>query len=839
MVRYPNLPQAVPSLAVEPPLNVLVMISSPSGFPALDVEQEMGKLETATAGLRSAGRLTLHRLESPTLEALQAILRRGQAFHVFHFVGHGGWDAQAEDGLLLLQDESGKGRPVTGEVLEVLLGGHDALRLAILNACEGARTSAGNPFAGVAQTLVRGGVPSVIAMQLPISDEAAIALSGEFYAALADGYPVDAALAEARKAIFARVSAVEWAIPVLYLRAVDGTIFDVKGADPAAHTPVEVPVAGATAAAAGAGMASTGTTETVGATGTARATETVGGVGTAGAAEESPTPTPQPIWRKYWWAGLIGVALVVILAVVLVQALGGASGFTRTSVPGVSTENHLNRVAAGSDLLVAVGQDGSQAAVWTSPDGTTWSEPEARLGAGTINMVIPVEQGFVAVGILGNGPEVWLSPDGGTWTHATSIEGPIFGGVKLVMNRVTAVGDRLFAVGFEEIRDPTVRVAAVWTSDDQGATWERVSSASFFGQGDDARMRDLEAGPNGVLVAVGLEVIGNDTNGAAWVSSDGGVTWTQDTLDGPQLGGAGEQNIATVVAGGPGFVAVGEDGDDAGIWTSTDGTRWRKELASARGGRQRGTGSDLRRAYRVRVHRGRERERARRGRRRGVDLGERHRLGPSAGLELRGPGRRQDVRGGLLLGPAGQRGELDNRGRGGRGCLARTRRELLILSIADQAGATSTVTGTARRVASRTGQWSAPQEAISRSLSGSTPSASIATRTATESGPAETPESIPNRPRSSDSLSTSTSSRDSATSSWAARSAISVHTQLATAARNAHPGDGPVPDPPIDAGISVTSNSPVGPVTETRRPLSSLADAGESVYRASSGWSLR
>jgi hypothetical protein len=576
VVRYPNLPQAVPSLAVEPPLNVLVMISSPSGFPTLDVEQEMGKLETATAELRSAGRLTLHRLESPTLEALQAILRRGQDFHVFHFVGHGGWDAQSEDGLLLLQDESGKGQPVTGEVLEVLLGGHDPLRLAILNACEGARTSAANPFAGVAQTLVRGGVPSVIAMQLPISDEAAIALSGEFYAALADGYPVDAALAEARKAIFARVSAVEWAIPVLYLRAVDGTIFDVQGANPDAHHAVEVPLAGAA-------IATTGAAATTGGAGGAAAgvTESVGGTGTT-VGDEEPTPRPQPVWRKYWWAGLIGVALVVILAVVLVQALGGGSGFTRTSVPGVSTDNHLNRVAAGSDLLVAVGQDGNQAAVWTSPDGTTWSEPEARLGAGTINMVIPVEQGFVAVGILGNSPEVWLSPDGGTWTHATSIEGPIAGGVKLVMNRVTAVGDRLFAVGFEEL-NRTSRLAAMWTSDDQGATWTRVESDSFAGQATDARMRDLEAGPNGVLVAVGLEVIGNDTNGAAWVSSDGGVTWTQDTLDGPQLGGAGEQNIATVVAGGPGFVAVGEDGDDAGIWTSTDGTRWRQEIASAEG----------------------------------------------------------------------------------------------------------------------------------------------------------------------------------------------------------------------------------------------------------------
>jgi hypothetical protein len=150
------------------------------------------------------------------------------------------------------------------------------------------------------------------------------------------------------------------------------------------------------------------------------------------------------------------------------------------------------------------------------------------------------------------------------------------------MNRVTAVGNRLFAVGFEEL-NRTSRVAAMWTSDDQGATWARVESDSFTGQAADARMRDLEAGPNGILVAVGLEVIGNDTNGAAWVSSDVGVTWTQDTLDGPQLGGAGEQNIATVVAGGPGFVAVGVDGDDAGIWTSTDGTRWRQEITSPEG----------------------------------------------------------------------------------------------------------------------------------------------------------------------------------------------------------------------------------------------------------------
>ena len=130
--------------------------------------------------------------------------------------------------MLLFEDEQGKSDPVSAEFLRTLFQNHRTLRLAILNACEGARTDPTDPFAGVAQSLVRGGVAAVIAMQFEISDEAAIILSSEFYSALADGYPVDAALAEARTAVYTRASAVEWAIPVLYLRSPDAAIFDVQ-----------------------------------------------------------------------------------------------------------------------------------------------------------------------------------------------------------------------------------------------------------------------------------------------------------------------------------------------------------------------------------------------------------------------------------------------------------------------------------------------------------------------------------------------------------------------------------------------------------------------------------
>ncbi len=229
LLRYLDLPEPVQPWEVEPPLRVLVMISSPRDYPALDVEREWSKLKEAVSDLERRGKLVLERLGEATLTALQRQLRRGE-YHVFHFVGHGAFDERAQDGVLLLEDEENRGRPVSGRYLGTLLHDHESLRLAILNSCEGARTSHSDPFAGSAQSLVQQGIPAIIAMQFEITDGAAITLAHEFYAALADDYPVDAALAEARKAIFARGNDVEWGTPVLYLRAPDGQIFDVEPA---------------------------------------------------------------------------------------------------------------------------------------------------------------------------------------------------------------------------------------------------------------------------------------------------------------------------------------------------------------------------------------------------------------------------------------------------------------------------------------------------------------------------------------------------------------------------------------------------------------------------------
>jgi len=65
-------------------------------------------------------------------------------------------------------------------------------------------------------------------MQFEITDQAAIIFAREFYAATSDGYPVDAALTAARKAIYAEENDTEWGTPVLFLRAPNGRLFSVN-----------------------------------------------------------------------------------------------------------------------------------------------------------------------------------------------------------------------------------------------------------------------------------------------------------------------------------------------------------------------------------------------------------------------------------------------------------------------------------------------------------------------------------------------------------------------------------------------------------------------------------
>jgi formylglycine-generating enzyme required for sulfatase activity len=214
---------------VRPPIRVLVLIANPKATSPLDGEQEWELLNRALESSIGKGKVQIERLEPPTLPALERAMRK--PWHVVHFVGHGRFDA--DEGGLLLEDAAGRPRTVSGRKLKVVLGSPKQLRLVVLNSCQGARTSPGNAFAGVAQSLVGAGVPAVVAMRCRVSDPAALLFADRFYTALAEGQAVDASLGEARRAMHADADTLEWSTPVLYLRSPDGSIFDFLAPFPA------------------------------------------------------------------------------------------------------------------------------------------------------------------------------------------------------------------------------------------------------------------------------------------------------------------------------------------------------------------------------------------------------------------------------------------------------------------------------------------------------------------------------------------------------------------------------------------------------------------------------
>lgn len=224
IVRYLDLPDPIEPLAVRTPLRVLLVTASPPDLPALDARKET---EAILAELAAARRLVaVETLERATLSSLAGTLTTLRP-HLLHFIGHGRFEPDAQDGSVVFESETGGHKSVSGGRLAMLLAEHSDLRLVVLNACDGARASEGDALAGVAQRLVRR-IPAVVAMRQPISNGAAVSFAASFYQGLARGLAVDAALAATRRRMYVHDSAPEWATPVLYMRSPDGQLFHIE-----------------------------------------------------------------------------------------------------------------------------------------------------------------------------------------------------------------------------------------------------------------------------------------------------------------------------------------------------------------------------------------------------------------------------------------------------------------------------------------------------------------------------------------------------------------------------------------------------------------------------------
>lgn len=233
LVRHVPVAAAAPPLTVRTRLRILGVISSPSGLERLDAKRERDQLASALSEPIKDGLVELVWASSATWTGIQDQLMAGP-WHAIHFIGHGDFDPDRDEGRLALTAEDGTANVVeAGRFADLLRQAKPIPRLVVLNSCQGGAASTSDLFAGTAASLARSGVAAVTAMQFSVTDGAASAFARGFYSALARARGIDEAVSSGRVAILGTSGrTLEWLTPILYLRGHENRLFTIPEALP-------------------------------------------------------------------------------------------------------------------------------------------------------------------------------------------------------------------------------------------------------------------------------------------------------------------------------------------------------------------------------------------------------------------------------------------------------------------------------------------------------------------------------------------------------------------------------------------------------------------------------
>ncbi len=204
------------------PLDLLLVLPS---APELDLVRERQLIEEATASLKGELRITV--LEGMVTRGALADALLAGAYDIVHFSGHGAFGDGR--GYVLLNHPDGTPDWVDGQALAQLALSYRSIKLVVLNACSTGQTDSGRAFQGLAPQLVRRGIPAVVAMQYPLTDQAALTFAREFYRNLCVGEnagQVDQAITYARNMLTILYPGERsFVAPVLFTHAPDGVIY--------------------------------------------------------------------------------------------------------------------------------------------------------------------------------------------------------------------------------------------------------------------------------------------------------------------------------------------------------------------------------------------------------------------------------------------------------------------------------------------------------------------------------------------------------------------------------------------------------------------------------------
>jgi CHAT domain len=223
--------QNMPTPPEQGGVRVLMVIASPSDQVRLDLQkQEAIKLQAELhrqtsrpgEGRNRFPEIELTVLDQPGREELTQALEQGR-YHVLHYSGHSNLGANGGE-IYLVSRRTGLTEILTGDDLAGLLVNNN-IQMAVFNSCLGAYTAASNPSGdtgerNLAESLVKRGIRSVLAMSERIPDEVALTLTQLFYRNLSQGYPVDLCVSRVRQGLISAYGSHQmyWALPILYLQ---------------------------------------------------------------------------------------------------------------------------------------------------------------------------------------------------------------------------------------------------------------------------------------------------------------------------------------------------------------------------------------------------------------------------------------------------------------------------------------------------------------------------------------------------------------------------------------------------------------------------------------------
>ncbi|MDT0438466.1 MULTISPECIES: CHAT domain-containing protein [Streptomyces] len=197
-------------------IRLLVVHAAPDGaeLPVAEGEvtsvlAELPQVAVETTVVRPATRERLERALGEASDLPTAVL----------LIAHGSYDRDLRKGFVHLETPDRAVDPVPADLLSGMLLRAPLLRLIVLNLCSSGESAHSEPFSGLAQALIGGGVPAVVAMHGKVSDRSAGLFGPELLKGVAVNRTVDEAMAAARRRISYQPghTVAEWATPALFL----------------------------------------------------------------------------------------------------------------------------------------------------------------------------------------------------------------------------------------------------------------------------------------------------------------------------------------------------------------------------------------------------------------------------------------------------------------------------------------------------------------------------------------------------------------------------------------------------------------------------------------------